>query len=120
MVVPISRIAECVEGLPGFEEHYGMKIYSFGHAGDGNIHLNITARSRDVMERVESGTRAILERVVAMGGTISGEHGIGIAKRRFVSLELSPVSIRLQKGIKRMFDPDMILNPGKVFEPDGE
>ena len=115
VVVPIARIADFVESLPGFEQQYGIKIYSFGHAGDGNIHLNITAQSRDEVIRVERGICAILERVVAMGGTISGEHGIGHSKRHFLHLELSPVSLCLQKKIKQIFDPNSILNPGKIF-----
>ncbi|MEG6552027.1 FAD-linked oxidase C-terminal domain-containing protein, partial [Desulfocurvibacter africanus] len=60
--------------------------------------------------------RAILARVLELGGTISGEHGIGEAKMPFVPMELSPASMRLQKGIKRLFDPNLILNPGKIFE----
>lgn len=116
VAVPIARIADLVSGLPEFETRYGMKIYSFGHAGDGNIHLNITAESPEAGERVEEGINALLKEVVSMGGTISGEHGIGLTKKRFLSLELSPASIRLQRGIKRLFDPNLILNPGKIFE----
>lgn len=116
VVVPIGRIAEFVMGLPDFEKRYGMRIYSFGHAGDGNIHLNITATDRDAAPRVEEGVLAILREVLSFGGTISGEHGIGVAKKRFLPLELSPESIRLQREIKRIFDPLHILNPGKIFE----
>ncbi|GKT08005.1 FAD-binding oxidoreductase [Desulforhabdus sp. TSK] len=115
IVVPIGRIAEFVEGLPEMEQRYGMKIYSFGHAGDGNIHLNITAEDRRMLDRVEEGITEILKRVLAMGGTISGEHGIGMAKRRYLPLELSPESIRIQREIKKVFDPHLILNPGKIF-----
>lgn len=115
IVVPIARIAEFVDILPEFEDRYGFKIYSFGHAGDGNIHLNITAQSKSALQRVEQGIHAILQKVVAMGGTISGEHGIGFAKRNFLHLELSPTSLQLQRDIKRLFDPHLILNPGKIF-----
>jgi D-lactate dehydrogenase (cytochrome) len=116
VVVPIGRIAEFVNGLPEFEERFGMMIYSFGHAGDGNIHLNITAGDRDAGPRVEQGVLALLKHVLSLGGTISGEHGIGVAKKRFLPLELSSESIRLQKEIKRIFDPLHILNPGKIFD----
>lgn len=116
VVVPIGRIAEFVNGLPDFEKRYGMRIYSFGHAGDGNIHLNITATDREAAPRVEEGVLAILKEVLTLGGTISGEHGIGVAKKRFLPLELSPESIRLQREIKRIFDPLHILNPGKIFD----
>ena len=115
IVVPLGRIAEFVACLPEYEAAYGMTIYSFGHAGDGNIHLNITADSLDAALRVEEGVRQIVKKVLVMGGTMSGEHGVGIAKRRFLPLELSPESIRLQRAIKLLFDPNCILNPGKVF-----
>ena len=116
VVVPIGRIADFVASLPEFEKDYGMKIYSFGHAGDGNIHLNVTAENPRSREKIERGIQAILELVISMGGSISGEHGIGIAKRRYLPLELSPESIRLQREIKHIFDPRLILNPGKIFE----
>ena len=115
IVVPLGRIAEFVACLPEYEAAYGMTIYSFGHAGDGNIHLNITGDSLDAALRVEEGVRQIVKKVLVMGGTMSGEHGVGIAKQRFLPLELSPESIRLQRAIKLLFDPNCILNPGKVF-----
>ena len=92
-----------------------MYIYAFGHAGDGNIHLNVTAQTRERMDRVEAGIRAILARVLELGGTISGEHGIGAAKMDYLPMEIEAESIRLQRGIKQLFDPNMILNPGKLF-----
>jgi glycolate oxidase len=115
VVVPLGCIAEFIEKLPDLATFFGMKIYSFGHAGDGNIHLNITAGSRDELQRIEEGIEVILKLVLSMGGTISGEHGIGFVKKRLLPLELPPESIRLQKEIKRIFDPNLILNPGKLF-----
>ncbi len=115
VAVPLTAIADLVDSLPSFEEEYGLTIFAFGHAGDGNIHLNITAPDRDHMDRVEKGITALLARVIEMGGTISGEHGIGLAKKQFLAMELSPKSITLQKGIKNLFDPGQILNPGKIF-----
>jgi D-lactate dehydrogenase (cytochrome) len=114
IVVPLGRIAEFVDRLPPLESRYGFKIYCFGHAGDGNIHLNITAEGEHSPE-IEEGIEAVLFEVLSMDGTISGEHGIGIAKKRFLSMELSEDVIRLQKEIKRVFDPNMTLNPGKLF-----
>ncbi|MCD6486442.1 MAG: FAD-binding protein [Syntrophobacterales bacterium] len=116
IVVPIGKIADLVGCLREFEKVYGIKIYSFGHAGDGNIHVNITAEDRKCRDRAEEGIVALLKRVLSMGGTISGEHGIGIAKKRFLPMELSTESIRIQKEIKQIFDPLRILNPGKIFE----
>ena len=118
IVVPIGRIADFVACLPEYEAQFGMNIYSFGHAGDGNIHLNITADSPDLRPRVDAGIEALLKHVLSMGGTMSGEHGIGMAKKQFLSFELSPESIRLQKKIKKIFDPQLILNPGKIFDLD--
>ncbi|MDO9515150.1 MAG: FAD-linked oxidase C-terminal domain-containing protein [Syntrophales bacterium] len=116
VVVPIGKIAELVGGLRGLEEMYGMNVYSYGHAGDGNIHVNITAEDPKNRDRIEEGIKDLLRKVLSIGGTISGEHGIGIAKKRFLSMELSAESIRIQKAIKDIFDPNQILNPGKIFE----
>jgi len=118
VVVPIGKIAELVGCLGRFEEAYGMKIFSFGHAGDGNIHVNITAEDQRCRERIEEGIEDLLRTVLSMGGTISGEHGIGITKKRFLPMELSTESIRIQKEIKHIFDPLRILNPGKIFQAD--
>ncbi len=117
VVVPVRRIADFVRELPPLETAYGMKIYTFGHAGDGNLHLNVTAESREDRDRVEEGIGEILKLVLSLDGTLSGEHGIGMMKRKYLPLELSPESIRLQRRIKGLFDPQGILNPGKVFQP---
>ena len=115
VVVPIARIAELVAGLPRIEARHQLKVYTFGHAGDGNIHLNFTAADPRQKAEMEKGIRVVLQGVLAMGGTISGEHGIGIAKQPFIDMELSGESVRLQKGIKTLFDPRNILNPEKIF-----
>jgi glycolate oxidase len=115
IVVPLGRIAEFVECLPAFEAAHGMKIYAFGHAGDGNIHLSVTAGNLDARKAADEAVREIIMKVIAMGGTMSGEHGVGIAKQPFLPLELSPESMRIQRAIKLLFDPNLILNPGKIF-----
>ncbi len=115
VAVPIGKISVLLAELPEFEAEYGLKIYTFGHSGDGNIHLNITAQNRGNIKRVERGVRDILARVIQLGGTISGEHGIGHAKKQYLSMELCAENIRLQTDIKKVFDPNMILNPGKIF-----
>ena len=114
VTVPIGKIADLVSALPTFEKKFGLDIYAFGHAGDGNIHLNITAPARD-HPGLHDCVAEILKLVVKMEGTISGEHGIGFVKKKFLPLELSAASIDLQKGIKNLFDPKNILNPGKIF-----
>lgn len=115
IVVPLTAIAELVEALPFYEKKYGIEIFAFGHAGDGNIHLNITTQDQDKEGLARAGTKALLELTLRLQGTISGEHGIGIAKSRFLSMELSENSIGLQKNIKKLFDPNLVLNPGKIF-----
>jgi D-lactate dehydrogenase (cytochrome) len=115
VVVPLGAIADLVSALPNFEQRHNLNIYAFGHAGDGNIHLNITAADRAHMPEVERAVAGILKKVLQLGGTISGEHGIGAAKKQYLPLELSAASIALQRGIKKLFDPNNILNPGKIF-----
>lgn len=114
VVLPLSEIAAFVEALPALEQKHGLTIYAFGHSGDGNIHINVTA-PEGVEERVEACLIELLKLVIDMGGTMSGEHGIGIAKKRFLPLELAPESMRIQKAMKLAFDPNLILNPGKLF-----
>jgi len=115
VAVPLTAIAELVEALPFYEEKYGMEVFAFGHAGDGNIHLNITTQDSDKEILVREGVEALLELTLKLQGTISGEHGIGIAKARYLPMELSENSIELQRSIKKLFDPNLILNPGKIF-----
>ena len=115
IAVPIGRIAPFIELVPDFEREFGLDIFCFGHAGDGNIHLIVTAPERSEKHRVDDGIRAIVQVVLEMGGTLSGEHGVGEAKKHLLPMELSPESIRLQCGIRRVFDPNGVLNPGKVF-----
>jgi len=114
VVLPLARIAAFVETLPALERRHGLTIYAFGHAGDGNIHINITAPT-GADDALEACVTELLRQVVATGGTMSGEHGIGRAKQRFLPLELSPASMRLQRALKDTFDPGLILNPGKMF-----
>jgi D-lactate dehydrogenase (cytochrome) len=117
IVVPLTAIAELVDALPFYEKKYGIEVFAFGHAGDGNIHLNITTQDLAGEGLAREGTRDLLELTLKLQGTISGEHGIGIAKSRYLSMELSESSILLQQNIKKLFDPNLILNPGKIF-PD--
>ncbi len=118
VVLPLAEIAGFVAELPRYEKKFGFTVYAFGHAGDGNIHLNITAPDRSTLDRVEAGTIALLKRVLELGGTMSGEHGIGFTKQRFLGLELSPASRCAQTAIKKALDPNGILNPGKLFDED--
>lgn len=119
IAVPIGRIADMVAALPGVEARHGITIFAFGHAGDGNIHLNLTAPDESRRPFVEAAAEDCVRLALSLGGTISGEHGIGLVKRGLVSLEIEPVSLRLQRGIKALLDPHNVLNPGKIFPPAG-
>ncbi|RJX36139.1 MAG: FAD-binding protein [Desulfurivibrio sp.] len=117
VVVPRSRIPELVLFVESLAAEHDLTIFTFGHAGDGNIHVNIMldkSQSRQV-SHAEMATRALLERVIRLGGTLSGEHGIGITKAAFLPLELDAASLAVMRGIKNFFDPNNILNPGKIF-----
>ena len=119
IAVPIGRIADMVAALPAVEERFGITVYAFGHAGDGNIHLNLTAPDEALRPQVQAAAEECVRLALGLGGTISGEHGIGLAKRGLLPLELSPVSLRVQRGIKALLDPNNVLNPGKIFPPEG-
>jgi glycolate oxidase len=117
VVVPKARIPELFGLVRRLKDAYGLRIPCFGHAGDGNIHVNImvTPDDADEMRRAHEAERVLFEGVVALEGSISGEHGIGFAKAKFLSLELTPPTIDLMKRVKEAFDPDGLLNPGKIF-----
>jgi glycolate oxidase len=117
VVVPKGRIPQLFELVEQLKRRFGLRIPCFGHAGDGNIHVNImvTPGNDDEIRRAHEAERVLFEGVVALEGSISGEHGIGFAKAPFLPIELSPDEIALMKRVKRAFDPDGILNPGKIF-----
>jgi glycolate oxidase len=119
VVVPKGRIPQLFELVDRLKREYRLRIPCFGHAGDGNIHVNImvTPGDEDEMRRAHEAERVLFEGVVALEGSISGEHGIGFAKAPFLPIELSPEVIALMKRVKHAFDPHGILNPGKIF-PD--
>ena len=117
VVVPIDRIPELVEGCGRIASEYGLRNYNYGHVGDGNVHVYITSDedSDDVRKKSAAAAEQIFGLALGLGGTISGEHGIGVSKKPFIGMELSAESIRLQKMIKNVFDPENIMNPGKIF-----
>ena len=119
VVVPKGRIPELFEVVDELRHKFRLRIPCFGHVGDGNIHVNIMVDpdSPDEIARAHQAERALFEGVVALEGSISGEHGIGFSKAPYLSLELSPEEIALLKRVKLAFDPNGILNPGKIF-PD--
>ena len=117
VVVPRSRMAEFVSFLDRLGQKYRLPIPAFGHAGDGNIHVNIML-NKDIPEEVENANAAVRElfaKVIEMGGTISGEHGIGITKAPYMEMEISRPALELMARLKKAFDPNDILNPGKIL-----
>ncbi len=118
-VVPRARLPDLVRAVREVTERAGVRAICYGHAGDGNIHVNVLkgdmdpARWREISPRV---SREIFERVVALGGTISGEHGIGFIQKQNLPLALSRAAIDLHRRLKEAFDPHGILNPGKIFD----
>lgn len=119
ITVPRSRIPEMMRKLQEIGERRGHLIITFGHAGDGNLHVNVMTDERDParMASALEAVRDIFVATVEMNGTLSGEHGIGITKSEFLPLEQSPEIIELQKQIKAVFDPRNVMNPGKIFWP---
>jgi glycolate oxidase len=117
VVVPKGRIPELFALVARIREAYSLRIPCFGHAGDGNIHVNIMVSPDDSDEiaRAHEAERVLFEGVVSLEGSISGEHGIGFAKAPFLPMELTPDEIALMKRVKAAFDPQGLLNPGKIF-----
>jgi glycolate oxidase len=120
VVVPKGRVPELFQLVNELKTRFRLRMPSFGHVGDGNIHVNIMASPDDADEirRVHEAERVLFEGVVALEGSISGEHGIGFAKAPYLGLELSAETIALMKRVKHAFDPRGILNPGKIFPDD--
>lgn len=114
IVVPRSRIPELLRAIGEISQRYGFLIASFGHAGDGNIHTNVMIEEAD-RARGKSAVREIFAATLRLGGSISGEHGIGLAKAEYLPMELGPETISAMKRIKHALDPKNILNPGKIF-----
>ena len=115
--VPRSKIPDMVRAMQDISRQYDIPIGTFGHAGDGNLHPTILTDRRDKAEwqRVESAIEAIFDRALSLGGTLSGEHGIGTAKSRFLEQETSKATIVYSKRLKAALDPNNILNPGKII-----
>jgi len=121
VVVPVSRIPDLVERLEQLSQQHDITIINFGHAGNGNLHVNLLYDPGDPaqQQRAEACLGDVFSAVLAMDGTLSGEHGVGLVKRDWVGRELDRTSLQLMHAIKRQFDPDGILNPGKTLPDQG-
>lgn len=118
IVVPIDKIPDMVQITQKIQKISGLKVVSFGHAGDGNIHCNIMYNKSDENElkMAEKAVDELFNATLSLGGTITGEHGVGMTKMKYLPLEIGTTQIKLMKGIKKVFDPQNILNPGKIFQ----
>ncbi len=117
VVVPVSRIPELITGLDKLSRQHSIPIVNFGHAGNGNIHVNLLTDPDDAQLQIKAAEclEAVFSLVLKLDGTLSGEHGIGLVKKDYVGKELDAVSLAYMQAIKQQFDPDNILNPGKSF-----
>jgi glycolate oxidase len=115
--VPPSKLPRLVEALPALGAKHNLRVNSFGHAGDGNLHVNFLAsdNSAATHERIHAAVFELFELALALDGTISGEHGIGTTKKEFLPLEIAPSTLELFRGLKTAFDPNHLINPGKIF-----
>jgi glycolate oxidase len=118
VTVPRSELATMVSFIAETASAFGLQIGTFGHMGDGNLHPTFLADERDAdeMQRVHRALDAIVTRTLALGGTITGEHGVGLAKKPWLRQQMGDSSLELMRQIKRAVDPDNLLNPGKIFD----
>lgn len=120
VVVPVSRMPELVDGLGALADRHGILIVNFGHAGNGNLHVNLLFDPEDEGQNAAADAclEEVFDLVVRLDGTLSGEHGVGLAKRDFIRREVGDTALEIMRGIKRVFDPQGILNPGKLLPPE--
>jgi glycolate oxidase len=118
VVVPRGRISEFLAGMKSLQEKYQYPIVCFGHSGDGNVHVNVLKEDRpdDAWQRtVPEISAKIFDIALSLGGQITGEHGVGLTRKKHLERAIGPVAVRLTRDIKRVFDPNNILNPGKIL-----
>lgn len=117
VVVPRAHVSLLLSKVRETCERLKLRNATYGHAGDGNLHVNFFWDEADEKRRVDAGVRSLFESVAELGGSLSGEHGIGLTKAPYIGLELSRAQLDLQRRVKETFDPKNILNPGKIFGP---
>ena len=116
LAVPMSKVPNMLKAISGIAKKYDLKIPTVGHAGDGNLHPTISfdGTNPDEVKRVEEASAELFKVVIELGGTVTGEHGIGLAKARFMCMEHDEVAMDVMRAMKKLFDPNNILNPGKM------
>jgi len=117
IVVPRSKVPDVIRSIEKIQHRYDIPIVNFGHAGDGNIHVNIMIDKAvaGMEEKAHEAIREVFQAALELGGTMSGEHGVGLSKAPYIELELSPAQIVTMKAVKNALDPNNVLNPGKMF-----
>jgi glycolate oxidase len=115
VVVPRRHLASLVREAELIAEATGIRTLSYGHAGDGNLHVNFLWDDDEQEARVPLAIERLFRAVLALGGTLTGEHGVGLTKRAFLALEHSETLLALERRLKASFDPEGLLNPGKIF-----
>jgi glycolate oxidase len=108
---------EVIARLKALGEQLGLTVATYGHAGDGNLHANVLFDGPHQRAAVDEAIARMMQIAVEAGGTITGEHGVGLSKRAFLALEQSAEAITVQRQLKELFDPRGLLNPGKIFVP---
>src|SRR5438105_14867242 len=116
VAVPRGRLLELIRRVREIGRQHGIATASYGHAGDGNLHANLLFDSLDARQAGEAAVAEVIDAALQLGGTITGEHGVGLAKKRFLAKEQGAEELSLQRRLKKAFDPDDLLNPGKIFE----
>lgn len=115
VAVPRGRLVDLINAVREIGARYSLETACYGHAGDGNMHVNLLFASAEERVRGQKAVDEVIQTAIDFGGTITGEHGVGLAKRAFLAREQGPDLIALQKRVKRAFDPEDLLNPGKIF-----
>ncbi|OHE57699.1 MAG: glycolate oxidase subunit GlcD [Thermodesulfovibrio sp. RBG_19FT_COMBO_42_12] len=117
IVIPRNMMPEMLKRLKKLSQESGVKIVNFGHAGDGNIHVNIMVdrANKEEYQKGLSLVEKVFHETLSLGGTISGEHGVGLTKANYIGMEISETELKIMESIKKVFDPKNILNPGKIF-----
>jgi len=116
--VPRDRLPEMIRFIQDVGRRHRLKIGTFGHMGDGNLHPTFLTdeKNREEMHRVEVAMKEIFHKAVELGGTITGEHGVGLAKKEFLERAVGKMNVEIMRRIKKAVDPDGLLNPGKIFD----
>ncbi len=116
VTVPIGKVAKMLRGVNEIAKKYNLQIATFGHAGDGNLHPQILydGYDPDQVKRMQAASGELFKLAISLEGTLTGEHGIGLSKARYMTLEHDPAAMEMMRSLKKMFDPNNILNPGKM------